>query len=59
MTFAVFGFALLLAMRLVVDYVMFPRVKVADELAKDRNLGVALIQGAVLISASLILYFAV
>ena len=58
-TFAAFGFGLLLAMRLVVDLIMFPRVKVADELAIDRNLGVALIESAVVVSASLILFFAV
>ena len=58
-TFAAFGFGLLLAMRLVVDLIIFPRVKVADELAIDRNLGVALIEGAVVVSASLILFFAV
>jgi hypothetical protein len=58
-TFAVFGFGLLLVMRLVVDLLIFPRVKVADELAKDRNLGVALIQSAVVVSASLILFFAI
>ena len=58
-TFAVFGFGLLMAMRLVVDLIMFPQVKVADELAIDRNLGVALIEGAVVVSASLILFFAV
>ena len=58
-TFAVFGFGLLLAMRLVVDLIMFPRVKVADELAIDRNLGLALIESAVVVSASLILFFAV
>ena len=58
-TFAALGFGLLLAMRLVVDLVMFPRVKVADELAIDRNLGVALIEGGVVVSASLILFFAV
>ncbi len=57
--FAAFGFGLLLAMRLVVDLLIFPRVKVADELAKDRNLGVALIESAVVVSASLILFFAV
>jgi uncharacterized membrane protein YjfL (UPF0719 family) len=58
-TFAAFGFGLLLAMRLVVDLVMFPQVKVADELAIDRNLGVALIESAVVVSASLILFFAI
>ena len=58
-TFAAFGFGLLMAMRLVVDLIMFPRVKVADELAIDRNLGVALIEGSVVVGASLILFFAV
>ena len=58
-TFAAFGFGLLLVMRLVVDLIMFPRVNVADELAIDRNLGVALIEGSVVVSASLILFFAV
>ena len=58
-TFAVLGFGLLLAMRLVVDLLIFPRVKVADELAKDRNLGVALIQSTVVVGASLILFFAI
>jgi len=58
-TFAAFGFGLLLVMRLVVDFIMFPRVKVADELAIDRNLGVALIESSVVVSASLILFFAV
>ena len=58
-TFAVFGFVLLLAMRLVVDFAMFPRVKVADELAVDRNLGVAFIESAVVVGASFILFFAI
>jgi uncharacterized membrane protein YjfL (UPF0719 family) len=59
LTFAVFGFGLLLVMRLVVDFIMFPRVKVSNELAVDRNLGVALIESSVVVSASLILFFAV
>ena len=59
LTFAVFGFALLLAMRVVVDLLMFPRVKVAQELAIDRNLGVAFIESSAVVSASLILFFAV
>ena len=59
LTFAVFGFGLLLVMRLVVDFFMFPQVKVSNELAVDRNLGVALIEASVVVSASLILFFAV
>ena len=59
LTFAVIGFVVLFVVRMIVDFVMFPRVKVADELAIDRNLGVAFIEGAVVISVSLILFFAV
>ncbi|MCH8109903.1 MAG: DUF350 domain-containing protein, partial [Chloroflexi bacterium] len=58
-TFAVIGFALLTVVRVMVDFVLFPRVKVSHELAVDRNLGVAFIEGAVVISVSMILFFAV
>jgi uncharacterized membrane protein YjfL (UPF0719 family) len=59
LTFAVIGFALLYVVRRLIDLVLFPRVKVADELAVDRNLGVAFIVGGVVISAALILFFAI
>ncbi len=59
LVYAVVGFVLLYAVRFVVDLVLFPRVKLADELAVDRNLGAAFIEGAALISVSLILFFAV
>ena len=59
LTFAVFGFVLLFAVRIAVDLVLFPKVKVADELVKDRNLGVAFIESAAVISVSLILLFAI
>jgi hypothetical protein len=58
-TFAVVGFILLLVVRLLVDYILFPRANVAHELAVDRNMGVAFIEGAVVISAALILFFVV
>ena len=58
-TFAVIGFALLYAVRRLVDLVLFPRVKIANELAVERNLGVAFIVSAVVISAALILFFAI
>ena len=58
-TFAVLGFALLFVVRRVVDLVLFPKVKVSDELAVDRNLGVAFIMAGTVISVSLILFFAV
>jgi uncharacterized membrane protein YjfL (UPF0719 family) len=57
--FALIGFALLTVVRVMVDLVLFRQVKVAQELAVDRNLGVAFIEGAVVISVSLILFFAV
>lgn len=57
--FALIGFVLLTVVRVLVDLVLFPRVKVAQELAVDRNLGVAFIEGTVVISVSLILFFAV
>ena len=59
LTFAVIGFALLVVVRLVVDLVLLPGTKVANELAADRNLGVAFIESAVVVSAALILYFAI
>ena len=59
LTFAVIGFALLYVVRRLVDLLLFPSVKMSNELAVDRNLGVAFIVSAVVISASLILFFAV
>jgi uncharacterized membrane protein YjfL (UPF0719 family) len=58
-TFAVIGFVLLYVVRMIVDFVLFPRVSVAHELAVDRNLGVAFIMAGSVISVSTILFFAV
>ena len=57
--FAVIGFVLLYVVRIIVDLALLPGTKVADELAVDRNLGVAFIESGVVISAALILYFAI
>ncbi|MCL0028675.1 DUF350 domain-containing protein [Dehalococcoidia bacterium] len=59
LTFAVFGFILLFAVRMAVDLVLFPRVRLADELVNDRNIGVAFIESAAVIGVSLILLFAI
>ena len=59
LTFAVIGFALLFVVRMVVDLVLLPGTKVSHELSADRNLGVAFIESAVVVSAALILYFAI
>ena len=58
-TFAVIGFVLLFVVRRLTDFVLFPKVKVSNELAVDQNLGVGLIMAAVVISVSAILFFGV
>ena len=55
-TFAVIGFVLLLVVQWIIDKAMFPKVKIADELARDRNVGVAFVVGGIVISASLVLF---
>ncbi len=57
--FAVIGFVLLYVVRIIADFALLPGTKVADELTVDRNLGVAFIESGVVISAALILYFAI
>ena len=57
--YAVVGFVLLAVVRLIMQFVLFPRVNVSKELTEDRNLGVALIEGVSVIGISLILLFAV
>ncbi len=59
LVYAVVGFVLLYAIRFLVDLALFPHVKLADELAVDRNVGAAFIEGAALIGVSLILFFAI
>ena len=57
--FAVIGFVLLYVVRIIVDFALLPGTRVADELAVDRNTGVAFIESGVVISVALILYFAI
>ena len=57
--FAVIGFVLLYVLRLIVDLLVLPRVKVAQEVSAQGNTGVAFIESAVVISSSLILFFAI
>ncbi len=59
LTFAVIGFVLMYAVRLVVDFALLPGTRISHELAVDRNLGVAFIESGVVVSAALILYFAI
>ncbi len=57
--FAVIGFALLLAVQWIIDMAMFPKVKIADEIAGARNVSMAFVVGGIIISASLVLFFAI
>ena len=59
LTYGVLGFVLLYIVRLLIDLVLLPTVKVSNELSADRNVGVALIEGAVVISAALVLFLAI
>ena len=57
--FAVLGFVLLYVMRLLIDWLLLPTAKISNELAAGRNVGVAFIEGSVVIGSALILFFAI
>jgi hypothetical protein len=57
--YGVIGFVLLYVMRLLIDLLILPTVKVSDALAVDRNLGVAFIESAVVISSAMVLFVAI
>ena len=57
--FAVVGFVLLYLLRLLVDLLVLPRVNVSQQITGERNAGVALVESAVVIGCSLILFFAI
>ena len=58
-TFGVIGFALLYVMRLLIDKLLLPTVSTSNALAIERNMGVAFIESAVVISSALILFMAI
>ena len=59
LTFGVTGFALLFVMRVVIDKLLLPTVSTSRALAVERNMGVAYVESAVVISAALMLFFAI
>ena len=59
LTFAVIGFALLYVLRLLIDLLILPSIKISNALAVGRNVGVAYIESSVVISAALILFLAI
>ena len=59
LTFAVIGFVLLYALRILIDLLILPTVRISNALSEGRNVGVAFIESAVVISAALILFLAI
>ena len=59
LVFGVLGFVLLYVMRLLVDFVLLPTVRVSQVIGSGHNIGVALIESAVVISSALILFMAI
>lgn len=59
LVFGVLGFVLLYVMRLLIDLVLLPTVRISQALATQRNVGVALVEGAVVISSAMILFMAI
>ena len=59
LTFGVVGFALLYVMRLLLDKMLLPTVSASKAIAVDRNMGVAFIESAVVISSAMILFIAI
>ena len=59
LVFGVLGFILLYIMRLLIDLVILPTIKVGDALSSGRNVGVAFVESAVVISAAMVLFVAI
>ena len=59
LTFGIIGFALLYVMRLLIDKLLLPTVSTSNALALERNVGVAYIESAVVISSAMILFLAI
>ena len=59
LTFGIIGFALLYVMRVLIDKLLLPTVRTSQAMAIERNVGVAYIESAVVISSALILFLAI
>ena len=57
--FVVIGFVLLFVLRLLIDAVLLPKANISNELAAERNVGVAFVESSIVISSALILFFAI
>ena len=59
LVFGVLGFVLLYVVRMLIDLVLLPTVKISQALAEGRNTGVAMVESAAVISSALILFLAI
>ena len=57
--YSVVGFVLLYLLRLAVDLVLLPHTRVSEQVAAGRNVGVAFVETAVVVSSALILLLAI
>ena len=57
--FGIIGFALLYLMRVIIDKLLLPTVSTSHAMAIERNVGVAYIESAVVISSAVILFLAI
>ena len=59
LVFGVLGFVLLYVVRMLIDLVLLPTVKISKALTEGRNTGVAMVESAAVISAALVLFVAI
>jgi len=57
--FGIVGFALLYVMRILLDKLLLPTISTSNAIAVQRNVGVAFIESAVVISSAMILFLAI
>jgi uncharacterized membrane protein YjfL (UPF0719 family) len=57
--YAVLGFILLYILRILIDLLLIPSIKVSQALTTERNVGVAFIESSVVISSALILFLSI
>jgi uncharacterized membrane protein YjfL (UPF0719 family) len=54
---AVVGFAMLMALRWLTDLALLPNARIAEEIVRDRNVNVGLVEGTIAVAVSLLILF--
>jgi uncharacterized membrane protein YjfL (UPF0719 family) len=54
---AVIGFGLLMLLRWVTDLALLPHARIADEIVRDRNTNVGLLEGVIAVAVALLILF--